>query len=153
MKLNFKWARLDSLSPLELFEIIKARESVFVVEQQCAYQETDNMDLHSWHLAVSVNDELAAYARVVEPGIKYDQPSIGRVMTLGKFRNLKIGRSLMVEAIRFTEQQFPELGIKIGAQVYLQNFYESLEFTAVSEPYDEDGIPHIDMVKPSKNAG
>ena len=152
MKLNFKWSRLDSLSALELFEIIKERESVFVVEQQCPYQETDDMDLHSWHLTVSLNDELAAYARVVDPGIKYDQPSIGRVMTLGKFRNLKIGRSLMIEAIRFTEQQFPEVGIKIGAQIYLQHFYESLEFATVSEPYDEDGIPHIDMVKPSKNA-
>ncbi|RTE65314.1 GNAT family N-acetyltransferase [Amphritea opalescens] len=152
MKLDFKWSRLDSLSALELFEIIKARESVFVVEQQCPYQETDDMDLHSWHLAISLNGELAAYVRVVDPSIKYDQPSIGRVMTLEKFRHLKIGRSLMNEAIRFTEQQFPEMGIKIGAQVYLQRFYESLGFEAVNEGYDEDGIPHIDMVRASRSA-
>ncbi|NVJ53821.1 MAG: GNAT family N-acetyltransferase [Campylobacteraceae bacterium] len=147
MKLDFKWSRLESLTALELFNIIKARESVFVVEQQCPYQETDDMDLHSWHLIVSIENELVAYVRVVDPKIKYEQPSIGRVLTLEKFRNLKIGRSLMNEAIRFTEEQFPNMGIKIGAQVYLQNFYESLGFEAASEIYDEDGIPHIDMIK------
>ena len=153
MELNFKWSRLDSFTASELYEIIKARESVFVVEQKCPYQETDDMDPHSWHLAVSLNGELAAYVRVVDPGIKYDQPSIGRVMTLAKFRELKMGRSLMNEVIRFTEHQFPNMGIKIGAQVYLQKFYESLGFEAVGEPYDEDGIPHVDMVKPTTNAG
>ena len=150
MKLDFKWSRLESLSVLELFEIIKARESVFVVEQQCPYQETDEMDLYSWHLTVFLNDELVAYARVVDPGIKYKQPSIGRVMTVKKFRCLNIGRSLMSEAIRVTEQKFPEMGIKIGAQVYLQGFYESLGFEAVSDPYDEDGILHVHMLRPSK---
>ena len=153
MKLDFKWSRIENLSALELFTIIKARESVFVVEQQCPYQETDDMDLHSWHLAASINNQLAAYVRVVDPGIKYEQPSIGRVMTISEFRNLKIGRSLMNEAIRFTEEQYPQMGIKIGAQVYLKKFYESLGFEAVSEPYDEDGIPHIDMMKPAINAG
>lgn len=153
MKLDFKWSRIENLSALELFTIIKARESVFVVEQQCPYQETDDMDLYSWHLAASINNQLAAYVRVVDPGIKYEQPSIGRVMTISEFRNLKIGRSLMNEAIRFTEEQYPQMGIKIGAQVYLQKFYESLGFEAVSEPYDEDGIPHIDMIKPAINAG
>jgi len=151
MKLNFKWSRLESLTVLEFFEIIKARESVFVVEQQCPYQETDDMDLHSWHLTVSLNDEFVAYVRVVDPGVKYTQPSIGRVMTLEKFRHLKVGRALMGEAIRFTEQKFPVMDIKIGGQTYLQRFYESLGFVAVSDPYDEDGIPHLDMVRSSKN--
>lgn len=147
MQLQFRWSRLESLSALEVFEIIKAREAVFVVEQQCAYQETDDMDLASWHLVVSLNNELVAYVRVVDPGIKYKQPSIGRVMTVKKFRKLTIGRSLMEEAIRFTEYKFPSMGIKIGAQVYLNTFYCSLGFEAVSEEYDEDGIAHVDMVK------
>jgi len=150
MQLEFKWSRLEALSALQLFSIIKAREAVFVVEQQCPYQETDNMDPLSWHLEVTVNGELAAYARVVDAGIKYTQPSIGRVMTVEKFRGAKIGRSLMNEAIRFTEQQFPAMGIKIGGQVYLQHFYESLDFAAVGESYDEDGIAHIDMIRKSK---
>ncbi|MGH1541927.1 MAG: GNAT family N-acetyltransferase [Arenicella sp.] len=147
MELEFKWSRLESLSSLELFEIIKAREAVFVVEQQCPYQETDDMDLYAWHLAAFVNEELAAYARVVDPGVKYEQPSIGRVMTLEKFRTKKFGRPLMNEAIRFTQQQFTNMDIKIGAQEHLRHFYESLGFETVSQVYDEDGIPHIDMIR------
>lgn len=150
MTLDFKWSRIEDLSALELFAIIKARESVFVVEQECPYQETDDMDLHSWHLEVFLQGQLAAYARVVDPGVKYPQPSIGRVMTVPEFRNLNIGRALMDEAIRFTEEQYPQQGIKIGAQVYLQKFYQSLGFEVASEPYDDDGILHIDMIKPSR---
>ena len=149
MKLEVKWSRLKDFSGLEWYKIIKERESVFVVEQQCVYQETDEMDLVSWHLEMSLNGELAAYVRVVEPGIKYQQPSIGRVMVIEKFRRLNIGRALMNEAISFTELQYPQMGIKIGAQVYLQKFYQSFGFENVNEPYDEDGILHIDMIKPA----
>ncbi|WP_417551102.1 GNAT family N-acetyltransferase [Methylophaga sp.] len=152
MKLKFKWSRLESFTALELYQIIKARESVFVVEQNCPYQETDDLDPHAWHLSALVNGELAAYARVVEAGIKDRLPSIGRVMTVKTFRGREIGRALMEEAIRFTEHQFPNADIKISAQVYLQKFYESLGFRVFSEPYDEDGIPHIDMIKPVNTA-
>ena len=74
MKLEFKWSRLGALTAIELYQIIKARESVFVVEQHCPYQETDELDLHAWHLSVFVNGELAAYARVIEPGVNNSQP-------------------------------------------------------------------------------
>ncbi|MFT3760818.1 GNAT family N-acetyltransferase [Thauera sp.] len=148
MNIDFKWSRLDSLATLELYEIISARESVFVVEQNCPYQETDGMDLHAWHLSAFMDGELAAYARVVDPGVKYSEPSIGRVMTVNKFRGQKIGRRLVEEAIKFTETTFPMSGIRIGAQVYLKRFYESLGFRSVGEVYDEDGIPHIDMIRP-----
>lgn len=150
MKIEFKWSQLEAFTALELYEIIKARESVFVVEQNCPYQETDELDLHAWHLSVLVNGELAAYARVVDPRDKNSLPSIGRVMTLKKFRGQKIGRALMEEAIKFTEQKYPGTDIKISAQVYLQKFYESLGFHASGEPYDEDGILHIDMIKSAK---
>lgn len=149
MSLQFKWSRFESLGVLELYEIIRAREAVFVVEQACPYQEVDGMDISSWHLSVTMDGELAAYARLVDPGVKYLQPSIGRVMTVKKFRSLKIGRALMTEAIRFSESQFPGQSIKIGAQVYLNEFYGSFGFEAVSDPYDEDGILHIDMIRPS----
>lgn len=149
MKIEFKWSRFDALTTLQLYEIIQARESVFVVEQSCPYQETDGKDLHAWHLSVFADGELAAYARVVEPGFKYEQPSIGRVLTLAKFRNLKLGRALMTEAIRFTESTYPGQGIKIGAQARLESFYGSLGFETVTAPYSEDSIPHIDMVKPA----
>lgn len=150
MELAFKWSRLASFTALELYQIIRAREAVFVVEQNCPYQETDELDPHAWHLSAFSDGELAAYARVVDPGNKNDQPAIGRVMTLKKFRGQKIGRALMKEAIKFTGQKYPGKDIKISAQVYLQKFYESLGFHASGEPYDEDGIRHIDMIKSAR---
>lgn len=149
MDLVFQWKQLDDLSTRELYTIIQAREAVFVVEQACAYQEADGLDVHSWHLSVLKDGELAAYARVVEPGLKYEQPAIGRVLTLAKFRSLKIGYALVAEAIRFTEDRYPGAGIRIGAQAHLQKFYGSLGFEPVGDVYDEDDIPHIDMVKPA----
>ncbi|MFA5610752.1 MAG: GNAT family N-acetyltransferase [Alcaligenes sp.] len=149
MNLVFQWKRLDDLSTREMYAIIQAREAVFVVEQQCAYQDVDGLDLDSWHLCVLNGNELAAYARVVAPGLKYAEPSIGRVLTLAQFRSLKIGYALVAEAIRFTEAHYPGAGIRIGAQAHLQKFYGSLGFEPVGEVYDEDGIPHIDMLKPS----
>lgn len=150
MTLEFKWSRLEAFKALELYEIIKAREAVFVVEQNCPYQETDEFDLNAWHLSVWVNGELAAYARVVDPRDKNSLPSIGRVMKIKNFRGQKVGRALMEEAIKFTEQKYPRKDIKISAQVYLQQFYDSLGFDVFGEPYDEDGIPHIYMIKSAK---
>lgn len=150
MDLEFKWSRLEAFTALGLYEIIKARECVFVVEQNCPYQETDELDPQAWHLTVSVEGELAAYARVVDPDVKDSLPSIGRVMTLKKFRGQNIGRALMVEVIKFIEQKYPGKDIKISAQVYLQKFYKSLGFRASGEPYNEDGIPHIYMIKSAK---
>lgn len=147
MDLTFQWARLESLTPVELYTLLQARESVFVVEQQCAYQEADGLDLQAWHLFVRLQGELAACARVLAPGAKYEQPSIGRVMTLGRFRHLKLGRPLMAQAVAFTEEQFPGRGIRIGAQAHLQKFYGSFGFQPVGDAYDEDGILHIDMVR------
>jgi len=149
MNMSFKWSRLEALSTLELYEIIKAREAVFVVEQNCPYQETDEKDLKAWHLMATMEGELAAYARVVDPGAKFAEPSIGRVMVVEKFRKKNIGRTLMDEAIRFSETTFPGATIRISAQVYLKKFYESLGFLASSEQYDEDGIPHIEMIRPT----
>lgn len=147
MDLQFQWSRLESMTGLEVHEILQARVAVFVVEQNCPYQEVDDMDLRAWHLRARLDGELAAYIRVVDPGVKYPQPSIGRVMTLAKFRQRQLGRALMAEAIRFTELEYPGQGIQIGAQMRLQQFYASLGFEAVGEAYDEDGIPHLDMVR------
>lgn len=149
MNLQFNWARFESLDALAVYEIIQARESVFVVEQQCPYQEVDGADIDAWHLRIHLEGKLAAYARVVDAGIKYPQPSIGRVMVLQPFRRLRIGRALMAEAVKFTELHYPNEGIKIGAQIYLKDFYSTFGFESVSEPYDEDGIVHIEMVRSS----
>lgn len=149
MDLNFRWTRMESLTALQWHDIIRARESVFVVEQACAYQETDGADPLSWHLCVHLQGEFAAYARVVDPGIKYGEPSIGRVMTLAGFRHRKLGRPLVAQAVAFTQERFPGQGIRIGAQAHLQPFYGSLGFAPVGEVYVEDGIAHIEMLRPA----
>ena len=148
MHTTFSWARLESLSAVQWHEILQARAEVFVVEQCCVYQDPDGLDAHAWHLQVFQDGQLAAYARVVDAGCKYPGPSIGRVMTLPAFRGQKLGRALMQEAIRFTELHHPHADIQISAQAYLQGFYESLGFHAVGDVYDEDGIAHVQMVKP-----
>ncbi|MFJ1303047.1 GNAT family N-acetyltransferase [Pseudomonadota bacterium AL_CKDN230030165-1A_HGKHYDSX7] len=147
--LRFTWKRLHDFSAIELYRIIEAREAVFVVEQRCAYQEADGLDPEAWHLSVHLGEALAAYARVVAPGLKFDEPSIGRVMTLAAFRDRKLGRALVAEAIAFTEKTYPGAGIRIGAQAHLHKFYGGLGFLPIGEVYDDDGIPHIDMVKPA----
>lgn len=149
MTLSFKWLRLESFTALELHSVLMAREAVFVVEQLCAYQDADHLDAHAWHLRLHQDGELAAYARVVDAGYKFPQPSIGRVLTVAAFRGCSIGRTLMQEAIRFTELHHPHAGIQISAQAYLERFYASLGFETVGAPYDEDGIPHVGMVKPA----
>lgn len=145
--LCFQWRRLRELSPLDVHAMLLARESVFVVEQQCPYQETDRLDPESWHGLGRVNGELAAYARLVPPGLKFAGPSIGRVMTLPAYRATGAGRALMTEAIRFSAAEYPGQAIEIGAQVYLRAFYESFGFRQVGAEYDEDGIPHMDMIR------
>ncbi|MFI0471927.1 GNAT family N-acetyltransferase [Halomonas sp. HMF6819] len=147
MSLDFNWSRFNELDTRAFFEIARARETVFVVEQACAYPELDALDLTAWHLRATKGGELAAYVRVVGPKEKFAEPSIGRVMTVAAFRGQGLGHELMAEAIRFTEAAYPGQSIRIGAQAHLADFYASLGFDAVSEPFDEDGIPHIEMIK------
>ena len=135
------------LSPTELYKILRLRNEVFVVEQNCPYQDADNKDLECQHLMLLQNDELMGYARLVPPGLSFPQMSIGRVVTSPKVRGTGIGRVLMKAAIEQCDQIFGNGSIQIGAQAYLIKFYSSLGFKQVSEVYDEDGIPHIDMIR------
>lgn len=117
------------------------------MEQKCVYQDADNKDLQCYHLMLYQNYELMAYARLVPPGLSFAEMSIGRVVTSPKSRGTGAGRALMNMAIAQCPQIFGEGNIRIGAQAYLLGFYTSLGFKAVGEVYDEDGIPHIDMVR------
>jgi ElaA protein len=137
----------NQLSPIELYKILRLRNEVFVVEQNCPYQDADNKDLKCHHLMLLKDDELMAYARLVPPGLSFPQMSIGRVVTSPKARGTGAGRVLMNTAIEQCHHSFGEGSIKIGAQAYLTKFYTSLGFNQVSEVYDEDGIPHIDMIR------
>jgi ElaA protein len=137
----------NELSPTELYKILRLRNEVFVVEQNCPYQDADNKDLKCHHLMLLKNDELMAYARLVPPGLSFPQMSIGRVVTSPKARGTGAGRILMNTAIEQCHHFFGEGSIQIGAQAYLLKFYGSLGFKEIGEIYDEDGIPHIDMIR------
>ena len=124
---------------------MQLRSKVFVVEQNCVYQDVDNKDMVSFHLAAWDADKLVAYCRILPPGISFKDASIGRVLIDENYRKNGTGRILMERAIDATLQEFDCGSITIGAQIYLNVFYTSLGFKPVSEPYLEDGIPHMDM--------
>lgn len=149
--LKWQWSSFDELSQHELYEILKVRQAVFTVEQNCAYQDADGLDKVSWHLMGwredSPENELVAYLRVVLPGEQYAEPSIGRVLTAPSARGSGLGKALTREAIVRISRAYRDTPIRISAQQYLEKFYSEFGFETVSEPYDEDGIPHIEMLR------
>ncbi|MEQ1797654.1 MAG: GNAT family N-acetyltransferase [Lacibacter sp.] len=152
MKLNWVLKTFDDLSPHELYTIMWLRNEVFVVEQNCVFQDADNKDQHSWHLMGWADDkQLMAYSRILPPGLAYVQPSIGRVVTNPAARKEGAGRELMKTAIEYCCKLFGEQDIKIGAQLYLLKFYSSLGFERTGEIYLEDGIEHVEMIRFFKN--
>lgn len=139
--------KMDELSPLELYNIIKLRSEVFVVEQNCPYLDPDGKDEAAWHLSGFINGNvLVAYARLLAPGVSYDEASIGRVVTSPAHRKDGYGKILMQKAIANTRHIFNTTTIKIGAQQYLTRFYSGLGFNVTSDTYLEDGIPHVEML-------
>lgn len=146
-ELNWKCTFFDALTVTELYDIIKLRNEVFVVEQNCVFQDADNKDQQCYHLSGYLGSSLAAYARLVPAGVIYPKVSIGRVITSPYFRKAGFGKSLMQKAIDECYHLFGKEDIKIGAQLYLKNFYASFGFKQTSEMYLEDNIPHIEMIK------
>ena len=139
--------KFDSLTPRELYAILRLRTEVFVVEQTCIFQDMDNKDQSSYHLMGWEKDDLVAYTRLVPPGISYNEPSIGRVVTSPAARGSGIGKLLMEKSIEEINRLYGKTPIKLGAQLYLKKFYESLGFRQSSDVYDEDGIDHIEMIR------
>lgn len=148
MEITWSLKRFDELSPHELYALLQLRSAVFVVEQNCVFQDMDNKDQVSHHLLGWSDEALLAVTRIVPPGIAYPQPSIGRVATAPAARGLGLGRLLMQQSILAVEQLYGVQAIRIGAQLYLKQFYESLGFVQTSDIYDEDGIDHIEMTRP-----
>ncbi len=146
MALQWTYLHFDELTAKDLYAAMRLRGEVFVVEQNCPYLDADNLDLASWHLFGWEGDHLAAYCRILPPGLAFEQASIGRVVSSPKSRGTGAGRELMQVAIEKTLAQFNVTQIKIGAQLYLKNFYESLGFAQWGEGYLEDNIPHIPML-------
>jgi len=144
-QLNWQYKAFNELTPAELYSILKLRSKVFVVEQNCVYLDTDDKDQFAFHLSGWDNDTLVAYARILPPGLSYSEASIGRVVTDPMHRKTGAGRLLMKHAIEKTFAQFGKGDIKIGAQLYLLQFYGSLGFIKSGAEYLEDGIPHVEM--------
>jgi len=147
--LTWEFLKYEELSAELLYEILALRQMVFVVEQRCAYQDADGKDQHAGHLVGrDEHGRLAAYLRIVEPGYRFAEPSIGRVVVHPELRGKRLGVVLMEEGIRLCAEIYPGQSICLSAQCYLQQFYERLGFHCLHEgnPHDEDGIPHIEMI-------
>ena len=149
--INWSFKKFDDLTSHELYSVLQLRNEVFVVEQNCVFQDADNKDQDSHHLMGWDNETLVAYSRIVPSGIAYDSfPSIGRVVTSPKMRRTGIGKTLMWQSIEELQKLLGKNSIKLGAQLYLKKFYESFGFVQSSEVYIEDGIPHIEMIRPEE---
>jgi ElaA protein len=144
----WRWCQFHELSLLELNHIFTARQLVFSLEQECVYLDADGFDERSHHLAAWSPDHRVplAYARVVEPGLKYAEPSIGRVITTSPARGSGLGREVVRRAIAHCRETYPGQGIRISAQTRLEAFYAEVGFVAIGAPYLEDNIPHTEML-------
>lgn len=146
MELHWTLKKFEALTTVELYKILQLRTAVFVVEQHCVFQDMDNNDQASWHLCAWHNNEPVAYTRLLPPGISYKEASIGRVLSSKAVRGKSIGKELMQRSIEGIHELFGRAPIKIGAQLYLKNFYEGFGFKQVSDIYLEDDIEHIKML-------
>lgn len=154
MSMVWRFQAFDALTVAELYAVLRLRSEVFVVEQNCVFLDMDNSDAQAMHLmgqagnAGETQCELVAYARCFGPGVKYVEASIGRVITAPQARAGGLGHVLVREAVRAVQAHWGPQPIRIGAQARLQAFYEQHGFVRDGEPYIEDGIPHIEMLRP-----
>lgn len=144
--MNWDLKEFNELSLSEIYEILKLRNEVFIVEQQCAFQDCDDKDQNSYHLFLKDDKNIVAYLRVLKKGVSYSEISIGRVIVKKEYRKKGIAREMMVKAIDFIQKELKQNKIRISAQSYLVDFYKDLGFKEVSDVYYEDNIPHIEMV-------
>lgn len=145
--LETKVKRFNALSVQELYDILQLRSAIFVVEQDCVYQDIDGKDKKALHVLGKKNGKVIAYTRIFKSGDYFEESSIGRVAVHEAYRKYGYGKDIMKASINSLHEQFSEEKIKISAQIYLNKFYSELGFKAIGEEYLEDGIPHIQMVK------
>ena len=147
MDLKYTCLKFDDLTTHELYEILKLRQEVFVVEQNCPYLDADGKDQVGLHVIIRYEDELVAYTRLLPKGISYpEHTSISRVINKKSIRGKGIGKALMVYSIEKIKEHFPNENIKISAQTYLEKFYNDLGFKKIGTGYLEDDIPHQAMI-------
>ncbi|MGE3262195.1 MAG: GNAT family N-acetyltransferase [Bacteriovoracia bacterium] len=146
--MKWQWKKFNELSAQELYEILALRQQVFIVEQNCPYLDCDGLDQESWHLLGREKNALVAYLRILPPGLKYPEPSLGRVVTAASVRGTGMGRTQTAEAIKKIEELWGKVPVRISAQAYLEKFYASFGFVRAGENYLEDDIPHAEMLRP-----
>ena len=135
----------NELSTVELYEILRARSEVFVVEQDCVYQDLDNKDLNAYHVYIREDGEIIGYLRVLDKGVSYTTGSIGRVITTARGRGRGVGLTLVLEGIKVARERYGLDALTISAQKYAVGFYEKAGFVRTEKEYLEDGIPHVEM--------
>ena len=150
--MDWVWKQFEALSNEQVYDILAARQKVFVLEQKCLYLDVDGRDRQALHLSDCANSKIVAYARLLPPNTQYAEPSIGRVLVLKPARGQGLGRELIQRCLEKCKQTYPAQPIKVSAQVYLQAFYQSFGFEAVGEPYDDGGISHISMALTNTSA-
>lgn len=143
----WKWFSFDELSNTTLFDILSLRQDVFIIEQECIYQDADHLDFSAFHLICRGEEgEIICYARLHPPGSKYTEPSFGRLLTHANLRNKGLAKECVTRIVQKSRKTFGNVPLRISAQLYLKEFYISMGFHPQGREYDEDGIPHIEMV-------
>ncbi len=151
MKLKWLWRQINLIPGQAMHEILSERQKVFTVEQKCIYLDADELDIPSWHLTgYDAKGKLAAYARVCPPGSKHVNPTFGRLMVKKAHRSEGLGKLVVQYCILKCKAEYPTMDILISAQSYILGFYEEFGFGAISKPYDDEGIEHVDMLLVSK---
>ncbi|WP_200825110.1 MULTISPECIES: GNAT family N-acetyltransferase [Aquimarina] len=146
MNIKFEVKRFDELSTIEMYKILRLRAEVFVVEQDCVYQDIDNKDQKALHVIGWKNENIVAYTRLFDAGDYFEKASIGRVVVSKNERQFGYGHDLIKTSINAIETYYKTKQIKISAQTYLKKFYETHNFKKIGDEYLEDGIPHIAMI-------
>jgi ElaA protein len=146
--ITWQWCALHELTAPQWYAVMSARVAVFVVEQTCAYQELDGWDSRATHLIGWDDREVAAYLRCFAPGVKYAEASLGRILTTPAYRASGLGREIVGRGLAYIQTHHSNAPVRIGAQARLERFYVSLGFAVASQRYLEDGIAHIEMVRP-----
>jgi ElaA protein len=143
----WQWRELTDFTTVQWYAIAAARSAVFVVEQTSIYLDLDGWDARATHLIAWEREEVAAYLRCFAPGVKWPEASLGRILTTQAYRGSGLGRELVARGLARIDESFPGSPVRIGAQSRLEKFYNSFGFVIASDPYIEDGIPHIEMLR------
>jgi len=149
-EIHWRWCTFEKLGPYDLYDILALRQAVFIIEQQCVFPDADGRDHEAWHLlGRSPEGTLAAYLRALPPRHPEGHPSLGRVVVHPRFRGSGLGRLLVEEGLRMIGECYPKRRVHIAAQRVVESFYVRMGFVREGEPYQEDGIVHVAMVRPS----